>query len=231
MRVVLVWVLAPALALAQASSDARRLPPSIRTSGEATVSARPDRAILDIGVVTQGATAQAAGADNASQLNSVLGRLRGLGPAAEIKTVNYSMTPNYRYPKDGGQPVISGYTASNTVELTTGDLGLMAKAIDLATQSGANSIQRLHFTLKDDSSVRAQALRQAALQAKASAEAVASALGLKIVRVLFAEEGIQAPARPVPMRAMLAAAKAEPTSVEPGTIDIQASVTLTVEVE
>src|SRR5579885_651771 len=211
-------------------AEAQPRPPSVRTTGEATVSARPDQAVLEIGVVTQAATAQAAGTDNAGQLHAVLSRLHSLGSAAEVKTLGYSLTPNYRYPKEGGQPAITGYTASNTLEVTTSDLSLVAKAIDLAVQSGANNIRRLEFKLKDEQPARTQALRQAAARAKSSAEAIASALGLKIVRVLSFEEGIQTPIRPV-SRAMAAMAAPAPTPVEPGTIDIQASVTLTVQVE
>ncbi len=214
----------------QAASDHKVPPPSIRTTGQATIKAKPDRAILDIGVVTQAATAEAAGAGNANQLAAVMGRLRGLGSALEMRTINYSLSPNYRYPKDSGQPTIAGYTASNTLQVTASDLSLVAKAIDLATQSGANKIERLQFTLKDESAVRSQALRQAAAQARSSADAIAAALGLKIVRVLRAEEGTPAVPRPQPMFAM-AAERAAPTPVEPGNIEVQAIVTLTVQVE
>lgn len=217
------------LAQGQEAHAAGPRPPSIRTLGEATVSAKPDRAVLDIGVITQAENAQAAGSQNAAQVSAVLARLRSLGPAAELKTVSYSISPNYRYPKEGGQPSIAGYNASNTVELATSDLTLVAKAIDLATQSGANNIQRLQFQLKDDQAVRAQALRQAAAQARNSAEALASALGLKIVRVLSVEENSEA-GRPQPIRPM-AAMKAASTPVESGAIDVSAAVTLTVQVE
>ncbi|HWB95456.1 MAG TPA: SIMPL domain-containing protein [Bryobacteraceae bacterium] len=215
-------------ARAQEPHPAGPRPSSIRTLGEATVSAKPDHATLDIGVVTQAANAEAAGSQNATQVSAVVSRLKSLGPAAEIKTVNYAISPNYRYPKEGGQPSIAGYTASNTVQFSTGDLRLVAKAIDLATQSGANNIQRLQFQLKNAQAVRDQALREAATQARKDADALASALGLKIVRVLSVEE--TSSGRPQPMRAMAAMAK-EATPIESGTIDVSASITLTVQVE
>ncbi len=202
----------------------------IRTFGEASVQAKPDQAQIDIGVVTQAADAQAATAQNATQADAVLARLRGaLGTDAEIKSVNYWLNPDYKYPKEGGgKPVISSYTATNIVRVTTGNLQQVGRIIDLATQFGANQIQRLQFTLKDDQAVHAQALQQAAQKARASAESMASSLGLKIARVLSLEEG--APVRvPVREMAMAASARAE-TPVEPGTIDVRAQVTLTVEV-
>ena len=205
--------------------------PSISVTGEATVKVSPDQAQINIGVITQAQSAQTASAQNAQKLDATIAALRRvLGPGAEIKTVNYSLMPNYRYPREGGQPTIDGYTASNTVEVKTNDMTQVGKIIDAATQSGANNIQSLQFTLKDEQAVRAQALREASLKAKAKAEAIASALSLKVVRVLRIEESGQV--RPIPMyaRAEMAQAASAPTPIEPGTIEVQATVTLTVEI-
>jgi uncharacterized protein YggE len=207
--------------------------PTIRVGGEATINAKPDQAELDLGVVSQATTGQAAAAQNAQKLDAVLAQLRKmLGSGADIKTLSYNLTPNYRYPKEGGQPSISGYTASNVIEIKTGDLAQVGKLIDAATQSGANTVQSLRFTLKDQQPVLSQALRQAAVKARAKADALASALSVKIVRVLHVDEGGQ-PMRPIYAEAMTMRASAEsapPTPVEPGTIEVQASVTLTVEI-
>ena len=84
--------------------------------------------------------------------------------------------------------MITGYTATNVVEVTLDDLTLVNKVIDTATQSGANVVQKLQFQLKNRAAVRAQALRQAAQQARISADAIAAGLGVKVVRVMSAEE-------------------------------------------
>jgi uncharacterized protein len=207
----------------------RLLPPSIRVSGEATVTAQPDQAQLDL-VTTQAQTAQTAAANNAQQLERTLAELRrALGANAEIKTVSYSLSPDYRYPREGGKPTITGYTATNLVRVTLKDLTRLGQVIDVATQAGANRIHRLQFTLKDEQAAQAQALRAAALKARAQAEALAQALGVKIRRVLSLVEssaGVQPLARDV----MLARAEAASTPIEPGTIEVRATVTLTVEI-
>jgi uncharacterized protein YggE len=208
------------------------LPPSIRTMGEATLTVKPDQARLDISVVTQAEHAQPAAVENAQKLEAVLAELRKLlGPEADVKTINYSLSPSYRYPKQGGTPTITGYTASNTVQVKTNDLAQVGKIIDAAMQSSANRIEGLRFTLQDEQAVYTQALSEATARARAKAEAMASALGLRIVRVLAAEEG-GLPPRPVLARTMEArAAPALPeTPVEPGTIEVRASVGLTVEI-
>jgi uncharacterized protein YggE len=208
-------------------------PPHVRADGEAIVTAKPDRAKIDIGLVSQAQTARLAAEQNSKQLNEVISDIRKtLGSEVEIRTISYSLSPQQRYPKDGGQPVIVGFKATNIVQVTTDDLSTVGKIIDIATQAGANNIQGMQFTLRDEEAVRAQALRQATLEARASAEAIAAALGVKIVRVLSVVEGEHPPVRPVFNVAMARAAQsgAPPTPVEPGTIEIHAKVTLTAEI-
>jgi len=205
-------------------------PPFIRTMGEATVTARPDQARISMGVVTEASTARAAGSQNAARVDAVLRELRRVaGPNAEIRTAGYALEPNYRSPKPGTAPEISGYTARNTVEVTTGDLPSVGALIDSAMQAGANSIQRLEFTLKDRHAARAQALREATAAARADAETIANALGVKIVRVLSAQEGGEPPIRPM-MMGMARMEAAPATPIEPGTLEVRATVTLQVEV-
>jgi uncharacterized protein YggE len=229
---VLALGVPPAAALAQESAG-KAVPATIRVTGEATITAKPDQAEISLGVVTQAPTGQAATAQNAQKQDAVLAELRKvLGAGAEIKTISYSLSPNYRYPKEGGQPTISGYTASNVVEVKTSDLAQVGKVIDVATQSGANSVGALRFTLKDEEAALSQALRTAAIKARAKADALASALKVRIVRVLQVDEGGQ-PIRPIFAEAATLRATAQaapPTPVEPGTIEVRATVTLVVEI-
>ncbi len=207
--------------------------PSIRVTGEATLSVKPDQAQIDIGVVTQALTAQTAASENAQRLDAVLTELRhALASGADIQTAGYSVNPNYRYPKEGGTPTITGYTATNTIQLKINDLSLVGKAIDTATRSGANKIQRLTFTLKDERAAQAEALKEASIKAREKAEAIAAALRVKIGRILFVEEGGMA-VRPRVLQesaVMRAGVAAAPTPVEPGNIEVHATVALTVEI-
>ena len=95
-----VFILFLFLVLPTAAQDAaNKPPPSIQTSGEAVVTAKPDRAQIDIGVVTQADNSQNAASKNATQLGAVLAQLKQLlGTGADVKTISYSLSPNYRYP-------------------------------------------------------------------------------------------------------------------------------------
>ena len=230
---LLVSAIAMTEGVARAQEPVDRMArPAVRASAEAIVIAKPDQAQLDIGVVTQAPSAKAAADENAKKTDFMLDMLRKLlGQDADIKTISYQLTPNYTYPREGGQPRISGYSASNIVQVKTTDLTRVGDIIDTAYKSGANNIHSLQFNLKNDEAVRAQALREAAAKAKAKTEAMASALGLRIIRVLFAEESGPV-VRPVYAAMEMADAKAAnvQTPVEPGTIEVRAIVTLTVEV-
>lgn len=203
-------------------------PPSIRVHGEATISAQPDQAQLDIGVVTQASTVTAAVDQNAAQTNKIMQELKSLAKNNDIKTINFSVNPNYKYAKEGGTPSIDGYTANNTVRLVLHDLSQVPTAIEATTKSGANTLNGLSYSLKDEKAVRVQALSAAAKQAKADAEALASALQITMGRLLRVEEGQSTQA--IPLRGAYMSAKAEMTPVSPGSIDVRADVYLSYEI-
>ena len=212
--------------------DDRPRPPSITVAGEATISAEPDQAQIDIGVVTQARTAPEASKENAGRLARVLAEIKKLlGKDDEVKTSGYSLTPTYRYPQ-GGKPEIVGYTASNTVRIKSARLDQVGRLIDTAMQAGANNVNRLVFTLKDEQAAQLEALRTASVKAKSKAEAIAGSLGLKIVKISSITEGERA-IQPVFRQTIAARAEAlaaAPTPVEPGTVEIRSTVTLTAEV-
>ena len=204
----------------------------VRATAEAVVTVHPDRAQISIGVITQASTAQAAAATNASQTIQVIEAIKKtLGEGGELKTSGYSISPQYQYTA-GRSPKITGYQASNTVLIIVNELPRLGKVIDAASDSGANNINAVSFSIKDETLARNQALAQAAERARANAESIAKALNVQVVGVLQAETS-QAPAfRPL-TRSFAAAnvAQAAPTPIEPADLDIRASVTVTLEVQ
>jgi uncharacterized protein len=232
MALALAILLVPSLsALAQVTSPpVAGGPRYIRVTGEASVTSQPDQVQMEIGVVTQAPQADAAASQNAEKVTRVLAAIRKeLGASAAIKTVNYSLNPNYTYPREGGEPTINGYMAMNTVRITSSDMSKIGRVIDVATAAGANNIQSLNYMLKDEGTVRADALREASRKARSQADAIASSLGLKVVGILSVEEG---GARYMPMmrETRTMGGGAAPTNLEPGSVEVFAMVTLTVEV-
>ena len=199
----------------------------VHAVGDATVSVKPDLARVSFSVVTQASTAQDASSQNATLVSTVLMQLQLLlGPNADIQTVGYSLSANYTYPTGGGLPKLVGYTASNTIRVTTADLSNTGKIIDTGIQAGATQVSGLQFALKDEEPVRAQALKLATAQAKAHADAMASGAGLHTGGFRLIEEGV----------AVLSANKtatptagATTTPIISGLVDVQATVTIEVD--
>ncbi|HET6757107.1 MAG TPA: SIMPL domain-containing protein [Burkholderiales bacterium] len=205
--------------------------PLVRVTGQAVVMAQPDQAQIDLGVVTEAKSAASAASQNAKRLDQVLAELKiALGPKATTKTLSYSLSPNYRYPKQGGKPEITGYTAANIVQVTLENLNDSGKAIDVATQAGANAVHRLQYRLKDERAAQSQALRDAAANARAKAETFADSLSLQITKVLSVAES-QAPVV-IPLRKELALSetRGSATPIESGTIEVRTEVVLEVAV-
>ncbi|HTU44351.1 MAG TPA: SIMPL domain-containing protein [Bryobacteraceae bacterium] len=206
----------------------------VRASGEATVTAKPDRAQITIGVVTQAPTAEAASAQNAEQTTQMLDAIKPvLGSGGEIKTSGYSVNPAYQTGKSGAPPKIVGYNSSNAVLVTIDDLRLVSKILDAAAKAGANNINGISFTLRDDQGARSEALAQAAVKARESAEAIAKALNLRVTGVVQAETSGGSNVLPLYRRAMplMAQSNEVPTPIETGDIEVNATVIVTLAVQ
>ena len=196
--------------------------PYVRASGDATISVRPDQAKLTASVVTSGNTAQEAADKNATIMTNVIAQLRtvvGNSPDV-IKSTGYSVYPVTR--TVNGTTQVTSYTAQNTVEVTLANILLASRVIDTAVAAGATNIGSLVFGLADPNPPRVEALKKAAQLAKTKAEAIASALGMRLGNITVLEEsggiGIRSFA--------VGAASLAATPVQPGLVDVSATVTL-----
>ncbi len=202
--------------------------PFVRAAGQASVFVQPDQVKIDATITTQGNTAQDAAAQNATVSAAVVTALQKLlGANADIKTVNYFISPIYRNSTTGGPPTIVGYTANNTVQVTLSQISQAGAVIDTAAGAGASSIGSLQFSLKDPEPSRLQALKLATIQAKNHADAIAGGIGRVTGAIISVEEGS---AVRVPVVGMTGAAPTmAATQVTPGLIDVQANVVLQAE--
>jgi uncharacterized protein YggE len=135
--------------------------------------------------------------------------------------------------RENQPPTITGYEARNTVTVTTSDLKRLGNLVDAASQSGANDIAGIAFTLRQDRPARDQALKEATREALSKAEVIASALGRRVTRIVeVQEEGTQRPPQPVyQAEAFMAKRDTASTPIEVGSLDITSRVVLIAEVE
>jgi uncharacterized protein YggE len=238
------WTIGAALGLAAAAGWTGPLraqagpsqpePRTIRVSAVGEASVAPDEAQLILSVESEGATAQAAGQENAQTMQRVIAALVGAGvPRDSIETRNYSLSPQYATNERGEAPRIQGYRASNQVLVKTTDLEGTGKLIDVALAAGANRFEGVNFLARDTREAQAAALRDATVKARAQAEVIAAALGVRLGQVLDAGTGaVVAP--PVPMyryRMEAADAMAAPTPIQPGQQTVSAQVSIVYEIQ
>ena len=204
---------------------------TIEVDGSGEVRTSPDTADLDLAIDTHAKTAEGAATNNAQLATKVIDALKSkLGDKGKITTGGYSLNPDYsRTPSEN--PTIVGYNAQNTVTVHTGALDLVGALIDSAIAAGANRVNSLNFSVKDDTKARTEAIAIATRDARAQADALASALGVKLGKVLKATTVSEA--RPIPMRMgrAMAMSATVATPVEPGEVAVPATVSLTFEIE
>lgn len=191
----------------------------VTTNGHGVITAVPDEATVSAGVRTDGATAAAALAANATSMNAVIKALKAAG-GDEVQTQQVSL-----YPSTDPQGKVTGYTAQNTVSAKAKIAGAGA-LIDAAVGAGANTVDGPSLTLSDQDALYRDALKKAVADARAKAVALADAGGFGVGPVSTVVEQ-SATGRPVEFSPVAAAAKDASTPIEPGTADVTADVTVT----
>ncbi|HEY2835598.1 MAG TPA: SIMPL domain-containing protein [Rhizomicrobium sp.] len=229
-----VWT-GPALALfaviictppAAAQAQAPRV---ITMGGHGEVRATPDTAMLSAGVSTEGPTAAAALSANNGRMQAVMAAIKNLGvPDKDIRTSNFSVSPQYAN-SNNETPRITGYQASNQIEVRLEDVGKLGTALDTLATAGANQMHGVSFLIRDDAALLSQARAAAVTEARAKAETFAKAAGVGLGAILsISEEGAQGP-RPLYAAAPMVMAKAVPVAM--GEQSVNADVTIIWEIK
>jgi uncharacterized protein len=201
--------------------------PQIMTTGHGEAHIAPDRATVLISVETRGATAAAAGADNATRQRATMDALHALGlQKNQLSTAGYSVQPEYNY-SNSKQPRVTDYVARNTVRAELRQLDQVGRAIDTALAAGATTISSVQFWASNADSARRVAIAAAVTEAREDADAMARAAGGTLGPLIELSGSPQMPGpRPMPvMRAMGAEAMSAPTAIEPGDLAITVDVT------
>jgi uncharacterized protein YggE len=208
---------------------------TILVSGSGEVTANPDTAEVTFAIETHARTAADATARNAALAQKISDALKAkLGGKGTVSTSGYSLTPEYEQHQGiQNQSKITGYSAENSISVQTPAMNVLGELIDAGMGAGANRVNSLVFSLKNDTKARAEALAAASRDAQTQAQALASSLNVKLKLLMTAST--EAAPRPQPLQRNMAyamAAGAGPrTPIEPGQITISATVFLTYEIE
>lgn len=199
--------------------------PALKVTGEGRVSNKPDMAMISLGVTAEGETAAAALAANSAAISRVLDNLRAAGVSdQDMQTQGLSINPNWKTDTKGGS-AISGYIASNMVAVRVRALESLGTTLDAAVKDGANTLNGVEFSLQDPAPALAEARKRAVADARAKAELIAEAAGVKLgpIRAII-EGGGETP--PIPLMRMSADMSAGAVPIAAGEMATEARVTI-----
>jgi uncharacterized protein YggE len=147
----------------------------VQVSGTAVVNVKPDRALIKLGVQSNGRSAKEAQAENAAAISKVVKALKALGiESKDIATDWYTIEPLY---EDYDSLDIKGYRIYNIVEVTVRDVDKANDAMVAAFQAGANQVVSVDFYTSQLRKYRDQARAMAMKAASEKAQALARTAG------------------------------------------------------
>ena len=204
-------------------SDAAGPVRSITVNGSATVTTTPDEATFTFGIDARGETASGALSAASAAIKKVTDAMKDAGvDAKDIQTQDISLSTLTS--SDGRH--IDGYAANASITVHSKDLDQAGQLVDAAVSAGANTVYGPSLSRSDAEELAEQALGDAVADARRKAEALAEAAGGTLGQVIsVAESGSAVPPMPYMAREALAA----DLPIEPGTQDLQASVTVVFE--
>ena len=207
---------------------------TVRGSGE--VKTMPDTASIIFNVRTTNKDAVTAQTQNEEIVKALLAVLKTDGVAEkDVKTADISMYEQFDYSKS--EPVLTGYEASNNVEVTIRKVENISTIIADALAAGVTSYNSLTFSVTDTMGDYDEALAAAVQDAARKAAVIAEAGGLELTGTMQIEEqSVSQPLRVVEVPATDAAANVamktdSGPSVSMGEVTTQAELVVTYEVQ
>ncbi len=210
-------------------------PTTITVVGQGSASSMPDVATVSLSIRTIADTASQATSDNNAIYDRLIRALGGLGiSGTAVRTtsfnVNYNPPPQ---PQPGAAAVRPeggpyGYTVSRGIAATAKSTSQVGKLIDAAIAAGVNNIDSVDFGIGNPDRQKAIALREAVADARAQAQAIAAAAGMRIVGIKTMDVGaVNVPLVRGVQADTYAAKAAVPTVLPPSNVSTQTSVTIT----
>lgn len=205
----------------------------VKGSGETKVV--PDTASITFNISTKDKEAAAAQTQNDEIVKALTDMLLEAGVAkSDIKTRNISMYEQYDYSKN--EPVLTGYEASNHVQVTVRKVAELGSLITGAISVGVTSYDNLNFAAADTAAGYDKALALAVEDAARKAEAIAAAAGKTLVNIVTIEEqsvsqAIRYDATNKTMMAAEAAQTDGAAEISTGEITMQAELVATYEIQ
>jgi uncharacterized protein YggE len=225
--ILVLAVFTAVAALAQTPDIPGARQPSITVAGTGESHTKPDFAQVQVGVVTEAATAAEALRKNNEAMSQLIVMIRKRGiEDRDLQTVQFNVSPRYKYDKTQQEPPkIAGYQVTNEVHVKVRNLLALGAFLDEMVSLGANQVRGISFGVADPAQLMDEARRKAIADAQRRARVYAEAAGLKLGGPIRIDE--QAGGRPGPYpAARMEAAAASAVPVAPGEQTFSVTVTV-----
>ncbi len=200
----------------------------LRVQGVGRIAAAPEVMTVTVGVVTTGESAAAALDANNRKLAPVIAALRQAGiPAERIQTSDLSVDPQFAETRNATVDRVLGFRASSAVTVESRDLESAGDLVSALFDAGANSISGPDFAVAEENVelVTRRAEAEALREARAQADATASALGMRVARVLLVSDS-RVQFSTGTGYIVVTGSRIARTPIEPGEITVEASYNL-----
>ena len=177
---------AAVMMLAAVSAAAAETRITVSGTGETRISA--DTAVISMGVSARDRDVLKAQQTVNEQIAKIRQALLDCGVAEEnINTDYMSIYAIYDYDEDVEK--VRAYNASMTLAVKVTDMEIVGKVIDEAFAAGANTLNGISFSASDTAAAESESLKAAVADARAKAEILAEAAGLKITGIEIISDG------------------------------------------
>jgi uncharacterized protein YggE len=198
-------------------------PDTVTAIGTGTGTSSPDTAQFSLGVTFTGKDRVGAQNGASKAAAAIISAVRATGiDAKDIQTSQISLSQLF----DPTGRTVTGYQASQSIDVKTKLLDKVGAAVAAATGAGATNVSGPQFSLSDTNAARIDAIGKAMADARARAAAIAKAAGRTLGRVVSATEAAANPVAPLANFSASASAAGAAPPVEPGQIDTSAQLTV-----
>jgi uncharacterized protein YggE len=156
----------------QTACDSKR---TVQVSGSALINVTPDRALIQLGVQSNGVTTDEVQSINSTAIQKVIKAILVQEvESKDIATDNYVIEPIY---ENYDSLYIKGYRINNIVAVTVRDVKKTSPILAAALKAGTNQVVNVDFYTSELRKYRDQARELAMKAAKEKAQALANAAG------------------------------------------------------
>lgn len=216
------------------SAEAAR---GISVSGTGKVTVVPDVGEITMAAQVTRPTVQQARDHAAKAMEAIRASVRGQGvEEKDVATSGFNIQPRYDVRPTAGAPQISGYQVSNQITVKVRKVDTLSKVLDAAVAAGGNDVrvQSVQFAVDDPEQHAGKAREAAVANARAHAESLAKAAGVKLGKARSVTEsggGFPAPRAVAQAAPSLGGAADVSTPVSPGQTVVTVSVSVVFDIE